>query len=407
VNSFSINKQRIVLLSWLLFVAALGLLSSAKLITWLLVLPGLGLLLTKRATLALDPGWRQFWFWLGICWLLPAVLAMPDALNPERAWHQWLRLLSYGLAATVFFVLPLASQYHQRFLTLSAVIVLLLALDGLAQYALGSNSIGLPLFADGRYPAQITGFLGVDYGWVMAVLSPLVWFGLAETAMGRKTLWLAMPLLLGVVLLSGSRAAFILALLAMLLVSLQLYSQGERRAAVQFLFPAAAALALALLMMVSLPDLHARWQDLLLVFGGTEQGSLKALSLRPLLWSQGLSVFQEHWVNGVGLRGFAELAHHDLLPPKPQGWSTHLALLDVATDTGLIGLIAYLGFYLGLLGWWWRARGESSAFGMVALLAFAPIGSTLPLYSARLGNMGWMCLAIALALAMSHRRGEQ
>lgn len=406
MNAVLISNQRMFFIGWLVLVAAFGLLSAAKLLTWLLVLPGLVLLMAKRDSFSAEPEWRQLWFWLGLCWLLPGILAMPDALNPERAWHQWWRLLSYGLAAASVFACSLASQYQRWFLQSAAVVVMFFALDGLAQYLLGRNSIGLTLFADGRYPSQITGFLGVDYGWVIAVLSPLVWLGLAASTRVRNLLWLAMPLMLAVVLLSGSRASFFMALLGILTVVFQQYTSGDRCIARQALLPAVAALITAILMVVFVPDLQARWQDLMLLLTGTQEGNLKALSLRPLLWGQGITVFQEHWLNGVGLRGFAEMPSHELLPPKPQGWSTHLAVLDVATDTGIIGLVGYTLFYVTAVRWWWRTQGASNAFGLAALLALAPVGSTLPLYSARVGNMGWMCLAMALALAMSQRRGE-
>jgi hypothetical protein len=402
--------QRLALVFWIALVVGLAVGSVTRQAIWLLALVGLPLLISGRRCLWQQGLWRRWVFWWSL-FAVPIVLAMPDAVDPERGMRAAIRMLSYLLMGVVIFRWPLARSDQSRYLLWSGVLLSLLLVDGIVQFFVGFNVGGEPLYQDIRYGQRITGFLGIDYGWVIAVLSPFILEAARVAGRSGWFFWVAVPLLLIAVLLSGSRASALLMLMGWAAYFAMLWARLGFGPARQFMQPLLAACVLALTAVFIDPDLHQRWSDALGVFAADPARWDEALSLRPSLWSTSLSVFQEHWVNGVGLRGFGEVAATDLakvdgLPDKPQGWSPHLAVLEVATNLGVIGLIAYCGFYTSLVRWIALAPISTLAPGLSAALAFFPFGSTLPLFSMRVASVAWLCLAMALVLAREQQQQD-
>jgi hypothetical protein len=168
--------------------------------------------------------------------------------------------------------------------------------------------------------------------------------------------------------------------------------------------PLATGLLACVILLLTSDEMAQRWSDALGVFELEREALNEALSLRPTLWTAAWQLFTEHWLNGVGTRGFGTLAEPALnavpdLPDKPQGWSTHLALLDVAVGTGVIGTATYVVAYGWLVQWVWRAPFDTAGPGLTALMALFPLGSTLPFYSMRVGGTAWFCIAMAMVMA--------
>ena len=395
---------------WAGLLLSLGVGSIAIQLVWLLALAGALLLIRGVLWQAVSIEARQWLMW----WLLimvPALLAMPDAVDPARAWRGLLRLSALALAGLALLYWRLPQQQHRRLLIAVAGGSLLLLIDGLVQAWLGRNVIGEPLFSDGRYALRVTGFLGVDYGWFIAVFSPMLLEGCRLIEPRGRLYWFAVPLLILLGLLSGSRAS-----LMVMLVGITAFGAINARVTGwrfwrHLVGPlAVAVVAVSLALFVS-ETLRLRWLDALGLFSGSEARLNQALSLRPELWSLAWDLFQQHWFNGVGMRGFAAASLEatrdiDGLPFKPNGWSPHLTLLEIAVDLGVIGLVGYTLLCGWLLRWWWRAPELARAPALVALLALFPFGSTLSLFAPRVGTTIWLMLATALMLAAAERPGS-
>lgn len=395
--------QRITLALWVVLVVGLAVGSVTRQAIWLLALLGLPLALFNGRRLWQQILWRRWLFWWSL-FAIPALLSMFDAVDAERGWRTVVRLVSYLLMGAVLFHWSLPRAQQPRFLLLCGAVLSLLLIDGILQFLLGFNLGGEPLYEDIRYGQRVTGFLGVDYGWVIAALSPF----LLEAARlaGRRGWWFwwVVPLALLAVLLSGSRASALLMVVGWVLYLGMLWVRFGRKVVQPLLLPLLVSALVAASAVALDADLAQRWEDALGIFAADANRLNAALSLRPELWSAAWSVFEEHWINGVGLRSFGEVAAPSLsavegLPDKPQGWSPHLAVLEVAVNLGVIGVLAYVVFYVSLLNWLWRAPTLVLAPGLSAALAFFPLGSTLPLFSMRVASVSWLCLAMALSMA--------
>lgn len=404
---FQLADQRLTLVLWIVLVTGLAIGSVTRQAIWMLALLGVPLLWRDWRRLWQQLLWRRWVVWWSL-FAIPALLSLPDAVDAERGWRTAARLLSYLLMGAVIIRWPLSQAQQPRYLMICGAMLSLLLLDGVLQFLVGVNLGGEPLYQDIRYGQRITGFLDIDYGWVMAVLSPFVLE--AARLLGRRGagFWWGVPLALLAVLLSGSRASALLMLLGWVPYVAFLWARYDRNVAQQLLLPLLAAGLGAVAAVLVDPDLTQRWRDALGVFAADYGRWNEALSLRPELWTTAWSVFEAHWFNGVGLRSFGEvaapaLASVDGLPSKPQGWSPHLAALEVAANLGLIGIVGYLIFYASLVRWLWRAPALALAPGLSAALAFFPLGSTLPLFSMRVASVGWLCMAMAISMASQHK----
>ena len=109
----------------------------------------------------------------------------------------------------------------------------------------------------------------------------------------------------------------------------------------------------------------------------------------------------------MGLRGSATaanplLASSALFPEAmlSRPWHPHLGVLEIATDSGLIGVACYLVFIVLIINWIRAAnlaqQGAVTTFLTIALLAMFPLSSALSMYSFPTGALTWPALALAL-----------
>jgi O-antigen ligase len=157
----------------------------------------------------------------------------------------------------------------------------------------------------------------------------------------------------------------------------------------------------------------------LLLLGGSlsasEAEANAALAFRPELWKASWALFTENWINGVGLRGasgamYSILAASDFFPDAmlSRTWHPHLGILEIATDTGLLGVLGYLIFLIMVVRWMLVAntagQGGATTFLCIALLAMFPLSSALSMYSFPSGSITWPALALALGAHFKETR---
>jgi hypothetical protein len=97
----------------------------------------------------------------------------------------------------------------------------------------------------------------------------------------------------------------------------------------------------------------------------------------------------------------------DRIPGAAYNWSPHLSVLEVAADLGTIGLLGYAILLATLVRWLINAPVPALAPGLTALMALFPLGSTLPLFSARVSALAWISIAAALAFAKVATKRKQ
>jgi hypothetical protein len=392
---------------WLVaWVALYGVLSATQLLIWLAAVGSLVMLVMTRG------GWRQhsgagaLWL-LVLFFLIPGLLSLPGAVDFDRALSTAARFAAYGLAGLLFLRLsPSESQWPNTVLWMTGLLVLWSA-DGIFQEWRGVSLSGYPLFTGLPKGHKVTGSMGLDYGPNLAMLSPFLFETLRLHGRRLPVLWLAVPLLAVAVSLSASRYSALLLLVSAMLCG-ALWVRG--RSLNHYWTPVFVVLLSIgglLLPIMLVPHLAER----LLLLGGSlstsEAEANAALAFRPELWKASCVVFTENWINGVGLRGasgamYPILAASDFFPHAmlSRTWHPHLGILEIATDTGLLGVLGYLLFLIMVTKWMLvtnaAGHGVATTFLCIALLAMFPLSSALSMYSFSTGSITWPALALAL-----------
>ena len=402
-----LSQNNVWLALWAFFLLSFGLGSIGIQLIWLLALTGLVVVARERSK-GLDLAGSQSVLLPLFAVLLVSLWSLPDSVVPARSARTLVRFCSYGVAAWMLFRLAPRADQRQSLILLVGGGVVFFWIDGLFQLGTGVNLGGFPLYDDFRYADRITGFLAINYGWVMAVMSPWAFEACRLSRRPQVAYSVVLPIGCVAILFGGSRASLMLYLASLLLYGVFLGQKSGWSKVGYYFFSMLFALVVALLAVFSIEALSERWADVQGVFSTQLEDWNYALSLRPNLWLAGGNLAVEHWVNGVGLRGFGTAASSLLagtgLPGDPYNWSPHLAVLEVAADLGLPGLMLYVILYYKLIRWCSRCPTIAIAPALTALLAFFPLGSTLPISSARVAGMGWVFLTVSLVFVRCGQR---
>jgi O-antigen ligase len=398
---------------WLGLICSFGLGSVAIQMAWVLALLG-GYLFWRKEAVAADPSLRQMWFWLA-CLALPALCSIFDSAVMDRSVRTLLRMMSFGLVAVVLIQMPPSATALKKITIGVALAVGFFCLDGILQKFIGHNIIGNALWSDQFNPARITGFLGLNYAWVLMVLSPWLFEGCRLLDGRGLAYWVAIPLLFVAVILGGSRASGLLLVISVLSYATLIGVRLGIGTSVRFMVPVLASLLGSVMMLAANPEIGDRWLAVMGVFPGGAGDAAEILSWRPYLWDAAIALFLEHPINGVGMRAFgvssetllAGYGVADRIPGAAYNWSPHLSVLEVAADLGTIGLLGYAILLATLVRWLINAPVPALAPGLTALMALFPLGSTLPLFSARVSALVWISIAAALAFAKVATKRKQ
>ncbi|HET6603354.1 MAG TPA: O-antigen ligase family protein [Xanthomonadaceae bacterium] len=326
---------------------------------------------------------------------LPELVSAFDALDASRAWREAgadLRYLPF-----LWFAHAAFAERGSRALALRGVTIMVLAfaLDGLVQAATGAGLAGATA------PDRLSGVFGahdLKLGPVLAVLSPIALLVLQRRA-GLPGLVLGFALLAPVVLLAGTRAAWLVFALALAGVLWHCY--GPRRAAGFLLLGVAALGAIGGGLYLGSARFAERVDRTAAAFGGDLAGLDHALAGRIAIWQAATAMALEHPFNGVGVRGFrnaypAYAAVDDRwLSAGQTAMHPHQLVLEVAAETGAFGLLCWLGAAVAVLARLRRLPAAARRSAHAPLLALAvllfPINTHPALYSSF-----WSLLLFAL-----------
>jgi len=342
-----------------------------------------------------------------LLWLLAAyagavLLSAFDAIRPGKSWGTLVAALRYvplGLYACF------AIRYESKLRTLYVAVAVVLGLWCLDAWVQALTGWSLAGRAEAERVSGIFGADNLKLGPVLAVLSPFALWA-ARERWGLRGGLLAFVLILGPVLLAGSRAGW----LCYALVAAA-FAWREAGSPLRFAgLCAAAAVVLALAGGVawkSSDRFHERIDRSLLALQGTDQSVDEALSGRLAIWRDALRMFEAHPFNGVGARGFryaypqyAPANDHFVVSAEACGEGegachAHQLVLEVLTETGSIGLLLWLA--ATVLAWRaWRRVGavaRRQAFPATVALGVMlfPLNTHLAFYSAWWGLLfAWL-----------------
>ena len=387
---------------------------------------GLWCLIRARNELLANPAWRQFTIAFALIWFA-ILIALPDTMDPEGSTTHALGYPRYYLAGCFMILAVSSSRAIAVVLAISSVTLLVWSIDVLIQAGFGQD-----VFGYAATQTRLNGLFGEGgpkFAIVTALLLPLAvahmtksWHPLLA-ALGISVIALA-------VLLSGTRAAWIeLAVVALLYGVLVWRRYGQR-----MLAPLAGAGVVALLVIgasYGLSDrVKTRVDDVMGLFDqstwvspgaakgststankgtGIHHRSANSVTHRAWIWRASADMIASHPINGVGARAFRvafpEHAHANdpyFNRPKPIIAShSHNLVLEVLTETGVVGLLALITF-TGLLIRQYRRcnparRTLMLPFGVCLIAAMFPINTHLAFYGAYWSQILWWLVALYFA----------
>ncbi len=354
-----------------------------------------------------EPAWALTTV-LFIAYWLPEAISAIDAVDPARA----LREVAVDVRYLPFLWIVASAVANdagrRRTFGGLAIIVAAWTVDGLLEAVSNSSPLfwgidhikqlisghGMCTASEQAALDRLSGVLGpcnLKLGIVLASLSPF-----ALDAAGRRfgqVGWLLAASLVGlVILLAGARAAWLTYGLVLLWSGWQLL--GWKRLLGVF------ALGLVLLVGAAIvsPPVAERLHRSTAALTGNATDVDHALSGRTRIWSAALCMTRTHPVNGVGARGFREaFAACDHKAGELAAWGNgpalhaHQIVLEVLSETGLIGMLLWLAG--AAMAWraWRFAQPAAREHARPAMLALAvtvfPFNTHLAAYSTFWGGV--------------------
>lgn len=346
---------------------------------------------------------------------LPQLVSSFDAVDQGRALRESLVDLRY----LPFLWLAAAAVANERGRRVTfgglAIIVTVWTLDALLQVLFGTSPLfwgldqlkqvisgrGMCSAEDTAMVDRLSGLLGpcnLKLGVILASLSPFALFAAARR-FGTLGWSLAAAAIGVVVLLAGARAAW-------LTFGLVLVFSGWRLLGWKKLLGVFAFGALSLMVLtIASPQFQERIQRTARVLTANESGVNVALSGRGQIWRAAMCMVREHPVNGVGARNFRNAfpacnPTPDAVPAWGEGPALHAhqIVLEVASETGLVGLLLWLaGAALGWRAWHYAAPAARDR-ARPAMLALAvtvfPFNTHLAFYSTFWGGLTLLLAAL-------------
>lgn len=367
---------------------------------------GLWLGLSQPSSLTAYPAFKLMLLLFACIWL-PMLFSLTDAVNLSRSAQTTLVFLRFPLAGLfILYALQNADSRHRLFmasgiaLSLASLVLVVMALSGYSAKGVVSG-IHFPI------------------GQLLGAMSAILLFWTWRTAQKKWWIWLILPVSGAAMLFSGSRASWIMFAVAYILFLGSLIFVNRIQASRKTILTTLLLLVLGVNIAIRAPTMVERISVTLGLFSGDYHQSDVATGLRLDIWKVAADVAQDHWINGVGPRGFRYV--YSKYVPNNDFWLSlnndtatssifpqlgpnhpHQFLLEVAAEAGGIGLVGYLFAFI----YWIRltinsARKEMNVAALpwmlAVIVAIMPINAHMAFYASFWSCMTWWLIAVSLA----------
>ena len=348
--------------------------------------------------------WFHWYAALFACIWIPILASAVDAESMESAITTSARYLIY-LFAGYLWITRFSSAGKPRPLLAGAFAILLFwSLDGVFQLMTGVNFFGNEVYGQGR----LTGMFGPRLGFVLAIFAPVFFHAVRTFGERIPMLWLTLLPYLVVILYGGSRVSWML-----LLIGVISYLGLLRATRVKLRSGAITVRLLLISAVCIIAVLQTDWlKTRVTALSGLASGDYETLNYsvanRLSHWQTSIRMYRENPVNGIGVKGFRDAYLRYSQGDDTRRGQPHMFLLEVAAETGSIGLIGYLAFFVLILGklrsLWRQQRFEAIPWGITLILAAFPLSATLSLYSHFMSALVWYIAMLFFGVAAYEER---
>ena len=392
---------------------------------------GLVQVASRRARLA-SPEYRFLCIAFACIWL-PMLASLPDAVNPGESIRKTASFCIYFLAGV--YAVGAYGKFGQLAWVVAGVAAIcgFWVLDALWQFQTGTNWFGIS-FSEG---ARLSGMFHTGrLGYLLASFAPLVYEAVRLASRRRPwSLVLLVPYFVTIAL-SGSRAswgALSIATVGYLLFLLCSPDRPTSLPARRWLSGIAGVLVAAVLAVTlasfawpgaaerAWKTVEPRVGSLSGLWSGDREQIELAITYRLSIWETAVKMWSAHWLNGVGPRGFF-YAYRDYNPEKDYyllydgshgaAKTAHMQLLEIAAETGVIGLMGYVLLAIAFLARLRRLERDAFRFvfpyALVLITALFPLSGHLGFYGVLSSSVIWWTIIVnASALTAASREATR
>ncbi|TWI68918.1 O-antigen ligase [Desulfobotulus alkaliphilus] len=335
---------------------------------------------------------------------IPILFSLYGSVNSERTFRvalTFLRLYFSGILVLYAFCFP---GMADRVLKWCAFILVIWVGDGLFQAVWGYNLTGNPL---GTIGGQVTGFFGnsTHMGSFLGVLSALL---LVYSRLKWALVWqfLVFAATAAVVLMGGSRMGWLGFAFVVTGLSLWILARGGRKVWPRFVLIIVCVSVVFSGAFVFSQAVSTRVTQSLFLFSKDRELADMALSGRLTLWSTTIEVIKANPLNGVGARNLRD-AYSSYADPHDRfvdrAYHAHNIILDIASETGIIGIIGYIIAMICMLRVWVRANSYEKErllpYALALFAVFFPLNTHYATYSAAWSTTYFWLISLFCAAA--------
>jgi len=299
-----------------------------------------------------------------LCIWVPMVLSLPDAVNLQESYRKVLSFTAYYLMGVAVIYLLTNEFRRQHLINGIGVLLVIWCLDAVWQSYAGSNIFG--------FPYDSNSLTGVFYpmkrlGLVLAILSPFYFEFIRHHA--KKYSWLTLLLIpyIYVIILSGNKSSWVMLVISVFLYIIYLSLSGSLSRLKKSQVIIALIICFLGMVLVSnadkiIPEKKAIWiedrmHSIASLLSGDIDNAGKTFQHRIMIWEGAIRVSRDHWINGVGPRGFRYIVDdyiasddkYYISEVASSSTHPHQIVLEILTETGIIGVIGYLIFFILIL----------------------------------------------------------
>lgn len=363
--------------------------------------------------LAFDPR-VQLLSALFLAYWLPIFFSAFDAVHPEKTWLVTAAMPRYWLAGLFVLGVLESAEAHLSLWRLSAWLLVFWSVDALVQSLAGYNLLGYPHPVEPI--ARVNGVFGqgnYKLGPILALFSPLL-VEHARRYWSPAAMLAALAALAIVVLLTTTRVGWVMLGVIGAAYALLYGRRYPLRTAMVSGVLVLAALVCGTVAYQASDPFRDRVASTMRVFDGTREALDEALSARLPIWETSVAMASEHWINGVGARGYRYA--YPAYAPDDDPWVrpddgigatyAHHLLLEILTETGVIGLAGFALLLWLMIAAWRRAppdaRGMMFPYALALVAAVFPFNSHYAMYATGWSiTLWWLVFGFCAAMTRS------
>ncbi len=383
---------------------------------------GLYQIIVAPRQLITDPVLKTFSV-LFLCLWLPMLFSLTDAVDPIYSLKAVVSYLRFFFAGAFIIQAVGRDPRRLRFIIISLFyIVFFWCIDAVIQFTFGKNLLGFPL----EYHHGESNISGMFYpentiAHICAILSPFYFLYLYPHLEKKPWLLLTLLPLFFVIFISGRRAAWIMLALSCFgfLIYGSIYAIKQKRFIKQMMLISTIITMIFAATIVLHQPTKNNFNRTLGLFGYNADATdhqtkdikdyktlfNSATSDRLAVWETAYTIFKLNPINGIGPRGFRHIYNEHA---APYGYyynageavaSPHLIILEVMTEAGLIGLIAYILAQILLFNMMKQSNHRKALFPffLAVIVALFPLNAHFAFYRSIWPSMCWLLIALFLA----------